>query len=71
MTNWSRIYTKNYTPRPLVSGLNATDKTPTFEMPLTFVFEVLGVWHFGVGVSIFCLGRWRFYIGDLSRKSSL
>ena len=49
MTNWSRIYTKNYTPRPLVSGLNATDKTPMYEMPLTFVFEVweLAFWGWG------------------------
>ena len=45
MRNWSRIYTKNYTPRPLVSALNATDKTPPFEMPLSFVFEVWG-WAF-------------------------
>ena len=49
MTNWSRVYTKNYAPRPLVSGLNATDKTPTFEMPLTFVFEVWGFGILGLG----------------------
>ena len=30
----------------LVSGLNATNKTPMFEMPLIYVFGVLG---FGVG----------------------
>ena len=35
----------------MVSGLNATDKTPMYEMPLIFVFRA-----FGVGVSIFCNG---------------
>ena len=37
----------------VVSGLNATDKTPMYEMPLIYVF---GVWGFGVWVSIFCIG---------------
>ena len=39
----------------VVSGLNATDKTPSYEMPMTFVFQGLGGefsywgfwrWHF-------------------------
>ena len=34
-----------------VSCLNATDKTPTFEMPLTFVF-------LGLAEEIFVLGFW-------------
>ena len=36
-----------------VSCLNATDKTPMYEMPLIYVF---GCWGFRVGVSIFCIG---------------
>ena len=36
----------------LVSGHNATDKTPMYEMPLIFVFGGSG---FEVGESIFCL----------------
>ena len=34
----------------MVYGLNATDKTPMYEMPLTFV-----LWFWGRG-SIFCVG---------------
>ena len=34
--------------RYVVSGLNAMDKMPMYEMPLIFVFEV--------GESIFCIG---------------
>ena len=34
-----------------ISGLNAQDKTPMYEMLLIYVF---GVWGFGVGASIFC-----------------
>ena len=33
-----------------VSGLNATDKTPMYEIPLNYVF--------GVSASIFCIGVW-------------
>ena len=36
--------------RYVVSGLNAMDKMPMYEMPLIFVFG------FGVGESIFCIG---------------
>ena len=36
-----------------VFGLNATDKTPMYGMPLIYVF---GGWGFGVGASIFCIG---------------
>ena len=39
----------------MVSGLNATEKTPIYEMPLTFVF---GGWGFGVGEHFFVLGFW-------------
>ena len=45
----------------MVSGQNATDKTPMYDMPLIFMF---GVWGFGVGKSI-------FRIGVLSRDRSL
>ena len=37
----------------VVSGLNATDKTPMYEMPLTLVFAVGFVW---VRACIFCIG---------------
>ena len=45
----------------LVSGLNATDKTPIYEMPLITCFG------FKVGASIFYLGfgQWHFVIGVL------
>ena len=46
----------------VVSGHNATDKTPMYEMPLIFVF---GVWGFEVGESIFCVGV--LGVGVLSR----
>ena len=36
-----------------MSSLNTTDKMPTYEMPLNFVF---GIWGFGVEGSIFLLG---------------
>ena len=38
----------------LVSGLNATDKTPIYEMPLTFVFGGWGFEHF----LYWGFGRW-------------
>ena len=28
-----------------LSGLNATDKAPIYEMPLTFTFKGYGAWH--------------------------
>ena len=37
----------------MVSGQNATDKTPMYDMPLIFMF---GVWGFGDGKSIFRIG---------------
>ena len=46
----------------MVSGHYGTDKTPMYEMPLIFVF---GVWGFGVGESIFCIGV--LGVGVLSR----
>ena len=39
--------------RNTISSLNATDKTPVYEMLLIYVFGGLG---FGVGFSIFVLG---------------
>ena len=39
----------------LVSGLDATGKTPMYEMPLIYVFGIWGL-GFGVGASIFCIG---------------
>ena len=39
----------------LVSGLNAADNAPIYEMPLIYVFGVRG---FGVGRAIFLLGFW-------------
>ena len=47
--------------RAMVSGQAATDKTPKYEMPLTFVF---GVWE-----SIFCIGV--LDVGVLSRDHEL
>ena len=38
-----------------VSGLNATDKTPMYEMPLIYVF---GVWRLGLGWALFVVGFW-------------
>ena len=46
--------------QPMVSDHDATDKTPMYEMPLIFMFEVLGLgehflywgfgcWHFAIG----------------------
>ena len=57
-------HTKQYIYRwpKVVSGLNATNKTPMYEMSLIFVL--------GVGGSIFLywgFGHWRFDIGVLSR----
>ena len=37
----------------LVSGHNATDQTPMYEIPMTFLFWG---WGFGAGESIFCIG---------------
>ena len=37
----------------VVSGHNDTDKTPMYEMPLTFVF---GVWVLGLGRAFICIG---------------
>ena len=44
------------------SGLNATDKTPMYEMPLTFVFGVwgLGFWGWGEHFLYWGFGCWRF-----------
>ena len=47
--------------RAMVSGQAATDKTPKYEMPLTFVFRV---WE-----SIFCIGV--LDVGVLSRDHEL
>ena len=55
----------NITKKITVSGDNATDKTPTDEMALIFVF-----WVSGLGRAFFVggvLGVWRFVIGILSR----
>ena len=49
----------------MVSGLNATDRMPMYEMPLSYVFRVLEL-----GASIVCIGvfgQWHFGIGVLSR----
>ena len=50
--------------RNTVSSLNATDKTPMYEMLLIYVF---GGWGFGVGLSIFCIG----VLGVLSRDQEI
>ena len=48
-----------------VSGLNATDKTPMYEMPLVYGFGGRG---FGVEHFLYWgFGQWRFVIGILSR----
>mgnify|MGYP001803636434 CR=1 FL=1 len=39
--------------RDVVSGHNATDKTPMYEMPLHLVF---GVWVLGLGRAFICIG---------------
>ena len=44
----------------MVSGLNATDKMPMYEMPLTLV---LGGW--GFGESIFCVGVYKMQVSML------
>ena len=51
----------------MVSGHNATDKTPMYEIPLIFVFGVLGL-----GTAFFVSGFWvlAFVIGILSRDRS-
>ena len=47
-----------------VSGLNATDKTPMYEMPLIYVFRVWRLGQafsvFGVWAMVFC--HWRFVL---------
>ena len=50
----------------MVSGLNATDKVPMYEMPLIYVFGVWGVGVFELGRVFFVLGQWHFVIGVLS-----
>ena len=49
-----------------VSSQNATDKTPMYEMPLTWR---LGVGVLGLGRGFFVLGFWAmtFFIGVMSR----
>ena len=42
-----------------ISGLNATDKTPMYEMPLIYVFGGWGIW------------QWHFVIGVLSRDPTI
>ena len=42
-------------PSPVVSGHNASDKTPMYEMPLIFVFRVRVL---GLGRAFFVLGFW-------------
>ena len=39
----------------MVSGLNATDKTPKYEIPLIYVF---GGWRLGLGRAFFVVGCW-------------
>ena len=46
----------------VVSGLNATGKTPMYERPLTFV---LGGWGFIIGREQFCIGVLGFGILSL------
>ena len=52
-----------------VSGLNATDKTSMYEMPLIYVFGVLGLGLWGWGEDFLCwgFGQCHFVIGVLSR----
>ena len=40
----------------LVFGLNATDETPLYEMPLTFVFRVLGFRESSFCIGVSCVG---------------
>ena len=51
-----------------VSGLNGTHKTPTYKMPLTFVFGVLGLggaFLYYVWAMIFC--HWHFVFSSLDK----
>ena len=57
----------------MVSMLNATDKTPMYEMPLIFVFGVwgLGLWGWGEHFLYWGLGRWHFCHWRFVPRSSM
>ena len=53
----------------LVSGLDATGKTPMYEMPLIYVFGIwgLGFWGWGEHLLYWGSGQWHFVIEVLSQ----
>ena len=62
-----RLYLAGYL--KTVTGVNDMHKTPMYEMPLIYVFEIRGC-GFGFGAFFFLywgFGQWHFVIGVLSQ----